>query len=75
LDGHSQNRREIDRRKADEETGQEGGKMKLLQVEGSWEKGWPVNWEFIGIVFIPEGEPPEFVSIDGVKYERRRTNE
>lgn len=47
--------------------------MKVRQVEASWEEGWPVNWEFIGMVlFGDEGtSPPEFILVDGAKYEKR----
>lgn len=46
--------------------------MKLRPVEGSWEEGYPVNWEFIGMVaFGDEGtEPPKFITIDGVRYDK-----
>ena len=44
----------------------------MLQVEGSWEDMYPINWEFIGMVFFPNEIviPPEFIMIDGVKYEK-----
>lgn len=44
--------------------------MKLTQVEASWEESWPVNWDFVGIVFLPDGTPPEFILINGIKYEK-----
>ena len=44
--------------------------MKPKQVEASWEESWPVNWEFIGSVIFDNEKPPEFILIDGVKYEK-----
>lgn len=45
--------------------------MKTLQVEASWDETFPVNWEFVGMVLLPDGGPPEFILIDGVKYENK----
>jgi hypothetical protein len=46
--------------------------MKIYPVDGSWEEGYPVNWEFIGMVSFPDGiiEQPQFVLIDGVRYRK-----
>jgi len=45
-------------------------KMKPLQVEAYWEKDWPVNWEFVGIIFFPDEKSAEFILVDGIKYKK-----
>jgi hypothetical protein len=32
---------------------------------------YPVNWEFIGMVMFEDEDLPEFIMIDGVKYEKK----
>ncbi len=44
--------------------------MKLVAVNGSWEDRYPVNWEFIGSVFIDIDTLPVYVEINGILYER-----
>jgi hypothetical protein len=53
------------------------GKRMTAKVEGCFDKysgdsiRIPVNWEFIGMLVFSGEELPEFIKIDGVKYEKK----
>ncbi len=37
----------------------------------SYEENYPTNWEFVGMVILPNGKHPDFIMIDDVIYEKK----